>query len=122
MWLGRIASSAQNATTCPVFRVTMVLFDMTWKRPVSIWQSREFDQHEHVSYFTDARSGLRAIISIHITARGPAVGGKRFWPYKEDHLALEDALRLSRAMSYKCALADLPLGGGKAVIMVNPAQ
>jgi leucine dehydrogenase len=85
------------------------------------WASAEFDQHEQVCCFSDPASGLRSIVAIHSTALGPAVGGTRFWPYQEDRLALDDALRLSRAMSYKCALAGAPFGGGKAVIIGDPA-
>lgn len=89
---------------------------------MAVWQSVEFDQHEQVSAFSDPDSGLRAIIAIHSTALGPAVGGTRFWPYTEERLALDDALRLSRAMSYKCALAGVPYGGGKAVIIGDPVK
>jgi leucine dehydrogenase len=85
------------------------------------WESTEFDRHEQVCCFAEPSSGLKAIVAIHSTALGPAVGGTRFWPYREDRLALDDALRLSRAMSYKCALAGVPFGGGKAVIIGDPA-
>jgi leucine dehydrogenase len=86
------------------------------------WQSTEFDDHEQVCAFFDRPSGLRAIVAIHSTALGPAIGGTRFWPYLGDEQALDDVLRLSRAMSYKSALAGLPCGGGKAVIVGDPAQ
>jgi leucine dehydrogenase len=76
-----------------------------------------FDDHESVHFFTDPAAGLRAIIAIHSTALGPAGGGCRYWHYESSELALTDALRLSRGMSYKNALADLPMGGGKAVIL-----
>ena len=89
---------------------------------MSIWASDEFDDHEQVCFFSDAASGLRAIVAIHSTARGPAAGGTRFKPYDNDALALDDALRLSRAMSYKSALAGLPVGGGKSVIIGDPAR
>lgn len=85
------------------------------------WQSPEFDDHEQVCFFSDAATGLRAIVAIHSTARGPAAGGTRFKPYDSDALALDDVLRLSRAMSYKSALAGLPVGGGKAVIIGDPS-
>jgi leucine dehydrogenase len=78
-----------------------------------------FDAHERVSYFSDAASGLRAIIAIHSTALGPAMGGCRAWQYADAASATTDALRLSRGMSYKNAIAGLPLGGGKAVILRN---
>jgi valine dehydrogenase (NAD+) len=68
----------------------------------------------------DAQSGLRAIIAVHSTALGPALGGTRFYPYASEEAAVADALRLSRAMSYKNSLAGLDLGGGKAVIIGDP--
>lgn len=87
-----------------------------------VWGSPEFDDHEQVCFFSDAATGLRAIVAIHSTALGPAGGGTRFMAYEADGLALDDALRLSRAMSYKAALAGLPVGGGKAVILGDPAK
>src|SRR5690606_8140700 len=69
----------------------------------------------------DERSGLYAIIAIHSTALGPSLGGARFYPYASEQEALADVLNLSRAMSYKNALAGLDLGGGKAVIIGDPA-
>lgn len=78
-----------------------------------------FDAHEGVHLFHDAESGLRAIIAIHSTARGPAAGGCRMWNYETGEAMLRDALRLSHGMSYKNAMADIPLGGGKAVIWGN---
>lgn len=79
------------------------------------------DGHEQVTLASDEATGLRAIIAIHSTALGPALGGTRFHAYPDDGTALDDVLRLSRAMSYKNALAGLPLGGGKAVILGDPA-
>ena len=78
---------------------------------------REFDGHEHVVFGHDSSTGLRAIIAIHSTALGPAAGGCRMWPYATTAEAVADVLRLSRGMSYKNAMAGLPLGGGKAVIL-----
>jgi glutamate dehydrogenase/leucine dehydrogenase len=75
---------------------------------------------EQVVHCWDARSGLRAIIAVHSTALGPALGGTRFWPYAAEEDALLDVLRLARAMSYKNAAAGLDLGGGKAVIIGDP--
>ncbi len=75
-----------------------------------------FDAHEGLHAFHDARSGLRAVIAVHSTARGPAAGGCRMWNYASGADMVTDALRLSQGMSYKNAMADLPLGGGKAVI------
>jgi valine dehydrogenase (NAD+) len=77
--------------------------------------------HEQVVFCQDPGSGLRAIIAIHSTALGPSLGGTRFYPYPDPGAALTDALRLSQAMSYKNALAGLDLGGGKAVIIGDPA-
>lgn len=87
---------------------------------MGFWNSAEFDNHEQVCFFSDEETGLKAIVAIHSTARGPAVGGTRFKAYESDSAALDDALRLSRAMSYKSALAGLPVGGGKSVIIGNP--
>jgi valine dehydrogenase (NAD+) len=77
--------------------------------------------HEQVTYFSDPSSGLRAIIAIYSTALGPALGGTRFYPYATEDDALADVLNLSRAMAYKAACAGLDLGGGKAVIIGDPA-
>ena len=78
---------------------------------------RDFDAHEQIVFCHDAASGLKAIIAIHDTTRGPALGGCRMWPYATEDEALTDALRLARGMTYKSALADLPYGGGKSVII-----
>ncbi len=88
---------------------------------MNVFESPDFDHHEAVAFFDDKATGLRAIIAIHSTAMGPACGGTRMYPYATTDAALTDALRLSRGMSYKNAIADLPLGGGKAVIFGNPA-
>ena len=84
---------------------------------MEIFDMREFDDHELVIFGHDAASGLRAVIAIHSTALGPAAGGCRMWPYATTAEAVADVLRLSRGMSYKNAMAGLPLGGGKAVII-----
>ncbi|MDK3255555.1 Glu/Leu/Phe/Val family dehydrogenase [Blastococcus capsensis] len=76
--------------------------------------------HEQVVFCSDPESGLRAVIAIHSTALGPALGGTRFYPYASEGAAVADALRLSTAMSYKNSLAGLDLGGGKAVIIGDP--
>ena len=78
--------------------------------------------HEQVLMRTDAASGLRTIVAVHSTARGPAFGGCRLWTYAHDQAALTDALRLSQGMSLKNALAQLPFGGGKAVILQPEKQ
>jgi leucine dehydrogenase len=77
--------------------------------------------HERVLVGSDPATGLRAIVAIHSTNRGPAFGGCRYWTYASESTALDDALRLSRGMSYKNALADLPYGGGKSVILAGAA-
>ena len=84
---------------------------------MSVFDHHEFDHHEAVHYAHDKASGLKAIISIHSTALGPAAGGCRRWEYVDDEAAVTDALRLSRGMTYKNAVAGLPFGGGKAVIL-----
>ncbi len=77
--------------------------------------------HEQVVYCSNVEVGLQAIIAIHDTTLGPALGGLRMWSYADDRAALTDALRLSRGMTYKNALAGLDLGGGKAVIVGDAA-
>ncbi len=89
---------------------------------MSVFANDAFDGHEAVHFFTDAASGLRAVIAIHSTILGPAAGGCRMWPFADDRMALTDVLRLSRGMSLKNAMADLPLGGGKAVIIGDPRR
>ncbi|MDE2134664.1 MAG: Glu/Leu/Phe/Val dehydrogenase [Alphaproteobacteria bacterium] len=89
---------------------------------MNVFESSDFDAHETVAFFHDKKTGLKAIIAIHSTALGPACGGTRMYPYVSADAALTDALRLSRGMSYKSAIADLPLGGGKAVIIGDPAK
>lgn len=83
------------------------------------WDLPDFDAHESVHLFDDPKTGLRAVIAIHSTHLGPAAGGTRFWHYADQQAALTDALRLSRGMSYKNAMAGLPAGGGKAVILAD---
>lgn len=82
-----------------------------------VFDTHDFDDHEQVTFCHDKESGLKAIIAIHNTNLGPALGGCRFWPYASEKEAIKDVLRLSRGMTYKAALADLHLGGGKAVII-----
>lgn len=80
------------------------------------------DGYEQVVFCSDDQSGLRAIIAIHSTALGPALGGTRFYPYDNEHEALVDVLRLSKGMTYKAAAAGLDLGGGKGVIIGDPRR
>jgi leucine dehydrogenase len=84
---------------------------------MTLFDSPAFEGHEGVHAFYDAATGLKCLIAVHSTALGPAAGGCRMWPYPDADAALEDALRLSRAMSYKNAIAGIDLGGGKAVII-----
>lgn len=85
----------------------------------AFWAESDFDAHELVQLVHDRKTGLTAIIAIHSTHLGPAGGGTRFWHYNEPAGAMRDALRLSRGMSYKNAMAGLPMGGGKAVILAD---
>jgi leucine dehydrogenase len=89
--------------------------------PMNVFAHSQFAAHEMVSFCSDRNSGLKAIIVIHSSARGPALGGCRMRPYASEDEALTDVLRLSRGMSYKNALAGLPFGGGKSVIIGDPA-
>ncbi|WP_431470803.1 Glu/Leu/Phe/Val family dehydrogenase [Sphingosinithalassobacter sp. LHW66-3] len=85
------------------------------------WGFPDFDDHEGLHLFTDPASGLRAVIAVHSTALGPAAGGVRYWHYADSAAAITDALRLSRGMSYKNAMAGLPMGGGKGVVLADKA-
>jgi leucine dehydrogenase len=89
---------------------------------MSVFEAVDFDSHETVAFFDDKKSGLKAIIAIHSTALGAACGGTRMYPYASGDAALTDVLRLSRGMSFKNAIANLPMGGGKAVIIGDPAK
>ena len=88
----------------------------------SPWDYPDFDDHEVVHFVADRKSGLKAIIAVHSTHLGPGAGGARFWHYAETSEAVRDTLRLSRGMSFKNAMAGLPLGGGKAVILADEAR
>lgn len=87
---------------------------------MSVFSQPDFDNHEQIIFGSDGESGLRCIIAIHSTRRGPALGGCRMRAYASEDEAVRDALRLSRGMTYKAAIADLPFGGGKAVIIGDP--
>jgi len=87
---------------------------------VDIFARIEADGHEQVVFCHEPAAGYRGIIAIHDTTLGPALGGTRFWNYADEAAAVEDVLRLSRAMTYKAAMAGLDLGGGKAVIIGDP--
>ena len=87
-----------------------------------VFSHPEFDSHELVAFRHDRASGLKAIIAVHNTRLGPGLGGCRMWPYVDEGEALTDVLRLSRGMTYKAALAGLPQGGGKSVILGDPRR
>ena len=84
-----------------------------------MFDNPSFDNHEGVHFFSDEKSGLRAVIAVHSTALGPSSGGTRMWDYSDSNAMVTDALRLSQGMSYKNAMASIPHGGGKAVIWGN---
>ena len=85
----------------------------------AFWSEPDFDDHELVQLVHDRASGLTAILALHSTHLGPGAGGTRFWHYAEPADAMRDALRLSKGMSYKNAMAGLPMGGGKGVILAD---
>jgi leucine dehydrogenase len=89
---------------------------------MSVFEHINGDGYEQVVFCSDDQSGLRAIIAIHSTALGPALGGTRFFPYPAEEQALVDVLRLARGMTFKAAAAGLDLGGGKAVIIGDPRR
>src|SRR6516162_1149091 len=82
----------------------------------------DYDGHQEPLFAHHADSGLRALIAIHDTTLGPAFGGCRMYPYASEHHAMADVLRLSRGMTYKAAICELPYGGGKSVIIADPRR
>src|SRR5437763_423067 len=91
-------------------------------KKTSLFDAMGKRHHEQVVYCCDESVGLKAIIAIHSTALGPALGGARMWPYESEEDALKDVLRLSRGMTYKASVTGLNLGGGKAVIIGDPRK
>lgn len=89
---------------------------------MDVFDQLERRSHEQVVFCHDEETGLRALIGIHDTTLGPALGGTRMWVYEDEAAALRDVLRLSRGMTYKSAAAGLNLGGGKAVIIGDPKK
>ncbi len=87
---------------------------------MTVFTNHAFDKHQLICFANDPETNLKAIIAVHNTNRGPALGGCRFWNYQNEQEAIDDVLRLSRGMTYKSALANLNLGGGKAVIIGDP--
>ena len=84
---------------------------------MAVFSLSDFADHEQVVFVSDDKSGLKAIIAVHNSKLGPALGGCRMWPYASEEEAVRDVLRLSRGMTYKSAMANLKLGGGKSVII-----
>lgn len=89
---------------------------------VNLFEQMKPEGHEQILFCSDPSSGLQAMIAIHDTRLGPALGGCRMWPYPSFEAALSDVLRLSKAMTYKAAVSGLPLGGGKSVIWGDPKK
>jgi leucine dehydrogenase len=87
---------------------------------MSVFSLSDFADHEQVVFCSDDKSGLKAIIAVHNSNLGPALGGCRMWPYASEEDAIRDVLRLSRGMTYKSAMANIKLGGGKSVVIGNP--
>jgi leucine dehydrogenase len=96
-----------------------LFYPYLWEFFMAVFNLRAYDDHEQIVFCRDVESGLKAIICVHNTNLGPAVGGCRMWDYNSDEGALIDALRLSRGMTYKNAMAGLQMGGGKSVIIGN---
>ena len=110
---------SESTTAHPAARGTAPAGPPAPPSPVDVFELGA--EHEQVVFANDPATGLRAIVAIHSTALGPALGGTRFYPYASTDDAVRDVLNLSRGMSYKAALAGLDLGGGKAVIIGDPA-
>jgi leucine dehydrogenase len=89
---------------------------------INVFEHPEFKDHQEIHFFQDRETGLKAIIAIHFLLEGTAGGGCRFYPYAGSEEALTDVLRLSRTMTYKFILADVPMGGAKSVIIGNPQK
>ncbi len=99
--------------------MTSEILDTSELKQDPVFGQLSFDAHEQIVFCNDEDTGLKAIIGIHNTVLGPALGGTRMWSYKSEWDALNDVLRLSRGMTYKSAITGLNLGGGKAVIIGN---
>ena len=97
--------------------ISDVLSEMNQTKPDPVFGQASFDNHEQIVFCNDKDTGLKAIIGIHNTVLGPALGGTRMWNYSNEWEALNDVLRLSRGMTFKSAITGLNLGGGKAVII-----
>jgi leucine dehydrogenase len=119
--VGRPIFSRDSARARIYYSHTQFYFTTLECAMPAIWDLPDFDDHEHVHCFRDRDSGLSAVIAVHSTHLGPGAGGVRFWHYADRAHAVTDALRLSRGMSYKNAMAGLPMGGGKGVILADEA-
>ncbi len=89
---------------------------------MSVFSLKDFSDHEQVVFCSDDKAGLKAIIAVHNSNLGPALGGCRMWPYASEDDAIRDVLRLSRGMTYKSAMAKLTFGGGKSVVIGDPRR
>lgn len=89
-------------------------------KEINVSKNKYYDGHERVFYFEEKNVGLRGYIALHNTKNGPATGGTRLYPYRSKKEALEDVLKLSKAMTYKCIFSGVKFGGGKAVIIASP--
>ena len=89
---------------------------------MQLFQTLAREGHEQAVFFHFKDTDLRAIVAIHNTTLGPALGGLRMWPYASEEVALRDVLRLAKGMTYKSAIADTGLGGGKSVIIGDPKK
>ncbi len=98
------------------------LFAQTMENSEAVFGNLSFQNHEQVVFCHDPETNLKAIIGIHSTVLGPALGGTRMWAYTDESAALRDVLRLSRGMTFKAAISGLNLGGGKAVIIGDARQ
>ena len=115
--------AGSNPVDRPIFPVPNLFETTNGARDMTaFWAEADYDDHELVQFVRDPKSGLTAIIALHSTHLGPGAGGTRFWHYADPENAMRDALRLSRGMSFKNAMAGLPMGGGKAVILADPDQ
>jgi leucine dehydrogenase len=115
-----VANTHYNSGCCEASRACNAI--VRKERLLGVFEAIASDTHEEVLYGHDPVSGLKAIIAIHSTALGPALGGTRFFQYDSEEEALRDVLRLAKGMTYKSAAAGLDLGGGKAVIIGDPAK
>jgi leucine dehydrogenase len=115
-------AGCERGPRSPVGPLTIACLPSFSSAAVSVFEAEEFQGHEEVTYFSDLSARLRAIVAIHNTALGPALGGCRLLPYGSSNEALGDVLRLSRAMTHKAACAGVPFGGGKCVVIADPQR